>query len=186
MGPADLASDAALLAASRIDPESFAVFYQRYERLVLSYLMRSTSNPELSADLCGEVFASAFHASGRYRAEGPSAVSWLLTIAQRAVADSVRRGRVEERGRRRLGLRDAVHLDDEDIERIVALASLDGEPLELLGALPGEQREAIQARVIEERSYSDIASELQLSELVVRKRVSRGLNTLRRTLREPI
>jgi RNA polymerase sigma factor (sigma-70 family) len=150
----------------------FAVFYQRYERLVLSSLMRSTSNPELSGDLCGEVFASAFHASGGYRAEGPSAVSWLLTIAQRALVDSVRKGRVEERGRRRLGVRDAVHLDEEDLERIVVLASLDGEPLEVLGALPEEQREAIQARAIEERSYEEIASELQLSTLVVRKRVS--------------
>jgi RNA polymerase sigma factor (sigma-70 family) len=185
MGPPDLASDAALLAASRIHPESFAIFYQRYERLVLSYLMSSTSNPELSADLCAEVFASAFHASSRYRAEGPSAVSWLLTIAHRALADSFRKGRVEAAARRRLGLRDAVRLDEEDLERIVSLSSLDGEPLDLLGALPAEQREAIHARIIDERSYSDIAGELQLSELVVRKRVSRGLHTLRRTLKEP-
>jgi RNA polymerase sigma factor (sigma-70 family) len=185
MRPSADPSDDALLAAARLDPESFAVFYRRYERLVLSYLMRSTHNPEVSADLCAEVFASAFRACTRYRAEGPTAVAWLLTIAHRTLADSVKRGRVEARARRRLGIRDAVSLGEEELERILALDSLDGEVLALLDALPPDQREVIRARVIDERSYRDIASELELSELVVRKRVSRGLTTLRQTLEEP-
>jgi RNA polymerase sigma-70 factor (ECF subfamily) len=99
--------------------------------------------------------------------------------------DSLKRGRVEASARRRLGIREAFHLGEEDLERILALDCLDGEALDLLDALPPDQREAIRARVIDERSYRDIASELQLSELVVRKRVSRGLITLRRTLEEP-
>lgn len=182
--PAD-PSDAALLAATPLDPQSFAIFYRRYERLVLSYLMRSTHNPEVSADLCAEVFASALRACTRYLPEGPTAVAWLLTIAHRTLTDSLKRGRVEARARRRLGIRDSVFLGEEDLERILALDCLDGEVLALLDALPPDQREAIRARVIDERSYPDIACELQLSELVVRKRVSRGLSTLRRTLKEP-
>ena len=45
--------------------------------------------------------------------------------------------------------------------------------------LPGDQREAITARVIDERDYSEIAKDLRCSEAVVRQRVSRGLGALR-------
>jgi RNA polymerase sigma-70 factor (ECF subfamily) len=112
-------------------------------------------------------------------------VGWLLTIAQRILVSSRRRGRVEARARRRVGIRDAVVFSGEDLERIEALASLDGQSLELLEDLPAGQRDAIRAHVLDERSYRDIAGELQTSELVIRKRVSRGLSTLKRQLEEP-
>ena len=51
--------------------------------------------------------------------------------------------------------------------------------------LPPEQREAVRARVLDERDYADIARELHTSELVVRKRVSRGLATLRTHMEKP-
>ena len=46
-------------------------------------------------------------------------------------------------------------------------------------ALPPEQAGAIEARFLEDASYEDIARRLRCSEAVVRKRVSRGLATLR-------
>lgn len=174
-----------LLAATRLDPESFAVFYRRYERLLLGYLLRRTSDPELAADLTAEVFAAALGSAHRYRPESPTAAAWLLTIAQRTLASSLRRGRVEASARRKVGIRDAFVLSGEDLERIEALGSLDGQTLALLDALPNDQREAVRAHVLDERSYREIAGELQLSELVIRKRVSRGLTTLKRQLEEP-
>ena len=41
------------------------------------------------------------------------------------------------------------------------------------------RREAVRARVFDEQPYSAIAEQLQCSPLVARKRVSRGLATLR-------
>jgi RNA polymerase sigma-70 factor (ECF subfamily) len=41
-------------------------------------------------------------------------------------------------------------------------------------------RAAVEARIVDEREYEEIARELQVSEAVVRKRVSRGLEALRR------
>ena len=178
-------SDAVLLAATRVDPDAFGVFYLRYERLMLGYLLRRTGDPEVAADLSAEVFAAALRAASRYRPQSPTAVGWLLTIAQRTLASSRRRGRVEARARRRVGIREAVMFSGEDIERIETLASLDGQSLALLDELPGGQREAVRAHVLDERSYRDIAGELQISELVIRKRVSRGLSTLKRQLEEP-
>jgi RNA polymerase sigma-70 factor (ECF subfamily) len=59
-----------------------------------------------------------------------------------------------------------------------------GLALGLLAELPREQRSLVTARVIEERSYDDIAGEQKLSQSAVRKRVSRGLASLRTRLQE--
>jgi RNA polymerase sigma factor (sigma-70 family) len=48
-----------------------------------------------------------------------------------------------------------------------------------LAELPPEQREAVEARVLHDREYGEIAGELSCSEAVVRQRVSRGLRALR-------
>ena len=49
--------------------------------------------------------------------------------------------------------------------------------------LPPVQRAAIEAHVLEDRPYADIAGELGTSEVAVRMRVSRGLASLRGRLR---
>ena len=67
---------------------------------------------------------------------------------------------------------------DEDISRIDMLAE-DTSASELLDQLGADQRRAIRAHVVDERSYAEIASHEQVSEAVVRKRVSRGLAAVR-------
>jgi RNA polymerase sigma-70 factor (ECF subfamily) len=78
-------------------------------------------------------------------------------------------------------------LTDDALERVESLADAgrSSEILErLLADLPVEQHEAIRSRIVEERSYDEIANELRCSEAVVRQRVSRGLRTLRAELGE--
>ena len=55
----------------------------------------------------------------------------------------------------------------------------------LVESLPEDERDAVELRVVHEREYAEIAAELRCSELVVRKRVSRGLARLREQLKEP-
>jgi RNA polymerase sigma factor (sigma-70 family) len=78
-----------------------------------------------------------------------------------------------------------------DRELIAAIAERDGDAIagragtnvvDLVAGLPADERHAIEARVVHERSYSDIAAQLHCSEMVVRKRVSRGLGQVRRRL----
>lgn len=170
-------TDAELLAASSSDPDAFARFYDRYEGPIVSYFMRRTRDPEVAADLTAEVFAAALGAAGRYRPHGPTAAGWLFTIATRTLAKSARRGRVERRARLRVGMRE-VWLDEDSLERI-AEANEAERVAALLESLPADQRDAVHARIVEERPYPEIARELRTSEMVVRKRVSRGLATLR-------
>jgi RNA polymerase sigma-70 factor (ECF subfamily) len=105
-------------------------------------------------------------------------VAWLLGIARNKQLESQRRGRIENAARRRLGLA-PVALEDADLERVVELASVDERIMASFASLPEDQRTALLSRVVEERSYGEIASELRCSESVIRQRVSRGLKTLR-------
>lgn len=105
-------------------------------------------------------------------------VAWLLTIARNELTDSVRRGRVADDTRRRLAI-EPLELSDRD------LAAIDDETADadvlaqLQELLPADQFQALTARVIDGREYAEIAQELQTSQSVVHKRVSRALAQLR-------
>jgi RNA polymerase sigma factor (sigma-70 family) len=178
-------SDQELLAAvCRRDGDALAAFYRRHLPAVLSFLLRETADRELAADLTAEVFAAVMLAAPRYRPEHDSALPWLLGIARNVLGASRRRGRVEVRARERLGF-EPLELEDADLERAVALADEGrGEVSSLVRTLPQDEREAVEARVVEQRTYAEIAGALRCSELVVRKRVSRGLARLREQLKE--
>jgi RNA polymerase sigma factor (sigma-70 family) len=178
-------SDGELLAASGSQADAFAAFYDRYETAVVGYFTRRTGDAEVAADLTAEVFAAALGAAQRYRPEAPTAAGWLFTIARNTLSKSLRRGRVEANARRRVGIREAVAFTSDELERVEHAASAGGWVMELLERLPAEQREAVRARILDERSYPDIAGELETSELVIRKRVSRGLSNLRAELEKP-
>ena len=182
----DERSDDDLLAATRAEPEAFAVFYRRHVQALLAYFARRTRDAELAADLTAETFAAALdrRAPPPPRASGP-AIAWLYGIARRQLAHAARRGAVEDRARRRLGMA-PLTLTDEALERVEALATADASaaaPAETAStALPPDQRDAVLARVLDEQDYAEIATQARTSESVVRKRVSRGLAGLRSRL----
>ncbi|MEA2466290.1 MAG: hypothetical protein QOJ57_416 [Thermoleophilaceae bacterium] len=176
----DPRDDCELLEAARGgDAPAFELFYRRYREVLLAYCVQRVPSPELAADLMAESFTAALiavHEGNRPLPDVP--VAWLFTIAHRKLIDSHRRGRVEDEARRRLEL-EPLSIDDADIARIEEIACRTDVATELALALPSDQFEALRARVLEERSYPDIARELRCSEAVVRKRVSRALRALR-------
>lgn len=175
-------SDAQLLAAiARCDDRAFSAFYRRHLGMVVGWYARRT-DPELAADLTAEVFAAVLIGAARYEPTYDSAAGWLLGIARNVLGHSVRRGEVDARARRRLGA-SPLPVEDEDLDRVLELAEDQANSVRsLLASLPVHERMAVRARVIEEREYGEIARSLGCSELVIRKRVSRGLARLRTRL----
>jgi RNA polymerase sigma factor (sigma-70 family) len=157
----------------------FAEVYRAHLNAVIAFCYGRTRDAELAADLAAEVFATALVARGRYRSERGSVRQWLLGIAAHKAADAARRGRVERRAQQRLGMGQILWTED-DLERVEQIGR--GTAPELLAELPDDQRRAVQARVLGELEYGEIARRNGTSEQVVRKRVSRGLATMRRRL----
>ena len=179
MGPSRI-DEQALLEAARLNAEQFVAFYRHFERSVLGFFVGATGSPELAADLAAETFARALESITSYDRGRGRADQWLFGIARHVLGVSYRRGRVDAAARARLGLPQLI-LDDHAAETIARL-SLERDATVALAELPAEQRQAIEARVLQERDYAEIAGELRCSEAVVRQRVSRGLRTLRTRL----
>lgn len=161
------------------DAQAFGELYSRRRGAVLSFLRPRVRDAELAADLMCETFASALLAvHDRKRPLPEQPIAWLIAIARNELLDAVRRGAVADGARRRLRLQ-PLTLEDED------LLAIDDEAAEadlmsaLAEELPADQLDALKARVLDERSYLEIATELRCSQAVVRKRVSRALATLR-------
>lgn len=176
MEGSDSRTDGELLVATAGDPDAFAVFYRRHVRGVLAFFRRHVTSAEVALDLTAETFAAALEGSRRYQPRPEPARSWLYGIAWNKLHEAHRLGRAEDAARRALGMTPIV-LDDEGVERIERLT--EGAALELLEDLPGDQRDAVRARIVEDRSYSEIAAELRCSQSVIRKRVSRGVRAIR-------
>jgi RNA polymerase sigma-70 factor (ECF subfamily) len=170
----------ALVAAG--EHRAFVVFYDRHLPGVLAYFRGRVEGGEVAFDLAAETFASVLAGVAGFDGGKGRAVGWLYAIARNALIDALRRRAVSDQTRRRLQMQ-PVELYDADLLHIESLSQSGIGRLEAaMAALSDQQREAILARVVHERSYAQIAAELACSQSVVRQRVSRGLRQMRRRL----
>ena len=171
-------SDIDLLRRAGDDPEAFGAFYRRHAGWVFAYLARRVEDPEAVADLVAESFAQALIGLPRFDPERGDPNGWLYGIVSHQLHAYWRRGAVERRAQKRLAMERQVPAED-DLEGI----SRHGEEpaaVALLTQLPDDQREAVRERVLRGRDYEQIAVNAGVPEATIRKRVSRGLATLRR------
>lgn len=162
-------------------PQAFGVFFARHRDALVAFLVRQTGSQEVAAEIAAETFAAVFESVGRFDRRRGEARGWLFGVARVTMLASFRKQRAEDGARRRLGVTVVGH-SDEAWERVeerldAALPDL----LSGLGELPRAERNAVLARVIEERDYADIADSEQASEAAIRQRVRRGLARLRKT-----
>lgn len=172
--------DEELLLRSVEDPETFTDFYRRHAQGMLRYFIHRTFDPETAADLTAETFAEAFASRRRFKPRGVGAAPWLYAIARRQLVRFIRRGRVEDRARRRLGIprRSLPEGDYERIEELIDFEKVGRAVAQAFSLLSSEQREALTLRVIDGRPYEEVARLLGCSQDAARARVSRGLHRL--------
>jgi RNA polymerase sigma-70 factor (ECF subfamily) len=169
----------------RLTPEALAELFRDCGDDLLAWFARRTWDRESAVDMTAETFARAVRARGRFRGRSrPEAEGWLFGIARNVLRSYLRRGRVERRALRRLGMEPPAPApgDLERLERDAGLGALRDALEPHLAALPDDQRRAVHLRVVEELPYHVIAERTGVSPDAVRARVSRGLRALRRAI----
>ena len=179
-------TDAELLQAARHDPQAFREFYDRYAVWVRSWFVRHTSSESASLDLTAETFAQAWHSCRRFRdmADG-SGAPWLFGIARNLLRQYHKHNGIESAARERMGL-PATYAECEDYERVderIEASALAPLLRHAVRALPGEQRRALELRVVQQLPYEEVAGRLGCSQNAARLRVSRALRALTTQLR---
>ena len=143
--------------------------FETHSDELLAFLARRTFDSQVAFDLLGETFAAAFEARAKCRARSDSELhGWLFGIARNQLNLFYRDGFIERRALSKLAV-EPIALSDESFERVERLADLTAARVRLAGALAElspEHREVLQLRVIEERSYGDVAERLAVSEQV--------------------
>ncbi len=180
--------DVELIVLSRDEPEAFGLLYERHAEPLLRYFARRTLDPDAAGELTAETFAQAFASRRRFRDRGLGVSGWLYGIARHQLARFFRTGAVDSRARRRLGMPER-EVSTEDYERIEELIDFEqvGRAIgQAFGLLSEEQRDALTLRVIEGRSYREVADALRCTEETARARVSRGLRRLASALDAPL
>lgn len=171
-------SDADLLRKLRRDPQVVGLLYDRYSLRLVRYLQQHGAGEDVALDATQETFARLIVHGRRVRTSSDGTLwPWLAVSGRNLLRDWQRRGTVEAKARRRLGLTRSV---DESLD---AVAGIDADQLNQglsagLAHLSPDQRVAVTARVLEERDYSEIAAATGASEATVRRRVSRGLRAM--------
>jgi RNA polymerase sigma factor (sigma-70 family) len=169
-------SDATLLRRSRRDPEAFVEVCRRHSDALADWLGARLRDDTLAQEVLAETLSEAWLARSRYRDPGDGdARPWLFGIARNLLRRLYRERAIERRARLRLGLpvpeADGVAeiLDRLDAEQHVFV----------LGALPHDQREALELRVYGDLDYAEIGERLNLTPAGARTRVFRALGALR-------
>jgi RNA polymerase sigma factor (sigma-70 family) len=173
-------SDSELLGLSKTPAtaHAFGTFYARHDKAVFAYLWRRTGDSEAALELTAEVFAAAILGARRFDPDRGPARAWLFGIANKKLAASRRRHALEHAARRRIGM-PRLEFTDEMLDRVEEMADASRTTyLQDLDRLNPDERAAVEARVIDERDYADIAAGANASEAAIRQRVSRGLARL--------
>jgi RNA polymerase sigma-70 factor, ECF subfamily len=186
---AHLDRDRPLVEAAKREPARFDALYRRYLARVYSYAYYELGDHHAAEDATEATFVSALTNLHRFEeraqpADGDGASTfrvWLFQIARNEVAGERRRARrrpVEPIGETLEAIiADPLSVEDEAVRRDQARAAW-----RAVGRLPGERRQAMVLRFVDELSTAEIAGVLGKSEGSVRVLIHRALRSVAKEL----
>jgi RNA polymerase sigma-70 factor (ECF subfamily) len=173
-----------MLRVRKGDPEAFAELTERYSSRVLGYLCRQVGDRSEAEDLTQEVFLRIYRARASYQPTARFA-TWVFHITQNVARNALRSKR-----RRPWVPLDGAALSEQGLP--LDRAEAPSRPLErheLAGAvraavagLAGRQRAAVELHQFHDRTYAEVAAELDMTPKAAKSLLYRARNQLRETL----
>jgi RNA polymerase sigma-70 factor (ECF subfamily) len=172
-----------------LDPEALGLFYNLYFDRVHGYVRRMVGDEHTAEDVTQDIF---MHIQRALQSYDPSREldPWVFTIASNKLRDHWRSRRHRE------GMRETSLEEDETRFHPAStqrgpLPEMENEELgrqlsRAIDELPESMRETLILRYFEGLSFENIAAMLERNEAAVRKRYSRALEELRRSLQKTL
>ena len=174
-------SDAAIIARSRDEPETFALLFRRHAAQLQRYVARRLG-PHVAEDVLADVFLAAFRQRHRYDPDRADARPWLYGIATNLVG---RHRRAEVRALRNLERTGVDPVTEAFVERSDARVGAAAVGQRLAAALAGLRpgyRDALLLVAWGQLTYEEVAAALDIPVGTVRSRVNRARNNMRTAL----
>jgi RNA polymerase sigma factor (sigma-70 family) len=178
------AASATRSETGRIDAALVAELYDRYAEEIGSFLRGVLRNSDLAAEALQNTFAKAVESGHTAREE--TLKGWLFRVAFHEAALLRRRGQVHERSLRQMARNSPAANDtaEQPHERLARDETL-AEVRRALRELPPDQRQVVQMRIYEEKSFAEIAADLSLPLGTVLTRMRLAMQKLSRHMRPP-
>ncbi len=155
---------------------AFNALYKRHSSKVYGYLKAKVKNQERAHDIFQEVFVKIHKSKHLYNSTFPF-LPWVFTITKNALTDEYRQNEKTK--------------NQVPVDNSIANPEIQPEPnlievLPYIESLPANQRQALELRYIEEKTFEEISETLKTSPVNVRKIISRGVQRVKELLKEGV
>jgi RNA polymerase sigma-70 factor, ECF subfamily len=174
-------SDAQLVTSiARYSEVALAEVYRRHGGAVYGLARRVLNDPAEAEDVTQEVFLRLWNEPDRYDPTRGSLRSFLLAQSHARAVDAVR----STSSRRQRESRDALHTARGiyDLQHEVWDLAMADQVGQAMGALPEEERRAIELAYFDGHTYREVARLLQQPEGTVKSRIRNGMRRMRAAL----
>jgi RNA polymerase sigma-70 factor (ECF subfamily) len=162
------------------DTGALEAFYDRYNRIVFTLVLRIARVREDAEDILSDVFWQAWQQANRYDTSRGKPIAWLLTIARTRAIDSVRSGK--KRGNESEFDSNAPAQPSDATDPFV-LAGLQRAVRLCLEKLSETQRVPLEMSYFEGMSQAEIAKALNQPLGTMKDRIRTGMMHLRKCLK---
>jgi RNA polymerase sigma-70 factor (ECF subfamily) len=166
--------------ASR-DAGALEAFYDRYNRIVFTMILRIVRVRQDAEDVLSDVFWQVWQQAGRYDTSRGKPIAWLLTIARTRAIDSVRSG--AKRGAEEEFDTNAPAETHERGTDPFVLAGLQHAVKACLEKLAESQRVALEMAYFDGMSQTEIAKSLNQPLGTMKDRIRNGMMHLKKCLK---
>lgn len=158
--------------------QAFAVIYNRYAPLLFVHAERMLANSSVAQDTVHDLFASLWQKREKLDIE-VNLKSYLYRSIRNRVLDLFAKDKVRFEYNKRMNNLEEV---DESLLQNYQLKELE-EVIELeLGRLPEQMRKVFLLSRLEDKSYKEIAEELEIAEGTVKKQIYLALKRLKKNI----
>ncbi|QYX58158.1 sigma-70 family RNA polymerase sigma factor [Roseovarius sp. SCSIO 43702] len=172
----------ALLARAALgERAAFSELYARTSAKLFGVILRVLKDRAAAEDALQESYVKIWRNAARYRANGLSPMTWLITVARNTAIDRVRRGKTQPGGD--VSVEDAALADPAPTPEAAALKS--DEQAQLLTCfeeLEPDRAQAVRRAYLEGESYADLATRFGVPINTMRTWLRRSLLKLRECL----